>query len=755
MEKKSSFGKKLLLKILGTVFVVVSLSSIVIVNYSYKAAQEDAETFRKTFASKNAIEIKGELDNAISVAQVFASRIQAAAVNNAQINPEEMISLEKSILNENDTINSIWYSPKYGEKLTAKVENPQEGSAYNKLGIFHPFVAKSKNGISVAPGTPYDEKIGWIKGAKEAGKTFITKPYFWKINGVDQLVVTVSVPMYKDGEFIGAAGIDFLLKGLANLASRIKLYKNGYGIIVDSNGIIVGHPKKEFQNKKMLDIVKNDKDYANMLEKSKKGESYFFFKDSLITGQSSIYYSQPFSLKDTGTNWTFVISAPKEEYLANANFIRNVSIISSIISLIVIAIIILLSVKQLNIYLKKISSGLESFFEFLNTKKSATKEIDINTTCEFGRMAHSINENVKNIKTATQQDMALIEDVKGIANTITEGKFDSRVTKVTSTDSLNELKEILNHMLEQLEHQVGKDINNIIHTLESYSNRDFTMKLGADSGKIGKEIIHMNEMITKMLQDSQEDGVSLKESADNLSNSVRTISSNATKQAASLEETAASIEEITSNIEQTNIKAQEMHSISNETKDSATTGKQLATDTATSMDDINNTVLNISEAITMIDQIAFQTNILSLNAAVEAATAGEAGKGFAVVAQEVRNLASRSAEVAKDIKSLVETATEKANNGKNISSNMIEGFTTLENRIIETSKLINDVAAAANEQNLGIQQIADAVNMLDKVTQENAAIAEETNDIAKKTKEISDNVVIGVSKNNFDGKNLA
>ncbi|RXJ79087.1 methyl-accepting chemotaxis protein [Arcobacter sp. F2176] len=755
MRKKSSFGKKLLIKILGTVFVVLTLASLAIVNFSYKAAQKDAEAFRETFASKNAIEIKSELDTAISVAQAFAARIESSAVNNTQIDKDEIISLQKSILNENKTINSIWYSPKYGEKLTPKIENPQAGTVYDKLGIFHPFTSKSKNGIVVASGAPYDESKGWIKGPKDAGKPFITAPYYWKIDGVEELFITVGIPMYKDGEFIGSAGIDFLLKGLSDLASRVKLYENGYGFIVDNNGIIIGHPKEEVQNKKLLDIVKNDKDYVEMLEKSKKGENYFFFKDSFITGQTSVYYSQPFNVKDTGTNWTFVISAPKEEYLANANFIRNISIISSLISLIIIAIIILLSIKQLNIYLKKISFGLESFFEFLNTKKSATKEIDINTTCEFGRMAHSINENVEKIKTSTQQDMALIDDVKGIASTITQGKFDSRVTKITSTDSLNELKDILNHMLEQLENQVGKDINKIIHTLESYSNRDFTIKLGANSGKIGKEIIHMNEMITKMLQDSQEDGVSLKQSADNLSNSVRTISSNATKQAASLEETAASIEEITSNIEQTNIKAQQMHSISNETKDSATKGKQLATDTATSMDDINNTVLNISEAITMIDQIAFQTNILSLNAAVEAATAGEAGKGFAVVAQEVRNLASRSAEVAKDIKNLVETATEKANNGKNISSNMIEGFTTLENRIIETSNLINDVAAAANEQNLGIQQIADAVNMLDKVTQENAAIAEETNDIAKKTKEISDNVVIGVNKNNFNGKNLA
>ncbi len=121
-----------------------------------------------------------------------------------------------------------------------------------------------------------------------------------------------------------------------------------------------------------------------------------------------------------------------------------------------------------------------------------------------------------------------------------------------------------------------------------------------------------------------------------------------------------------------------MLSVSNETKSSANEGKINANDTVKAMDEINDTVQNINEAISVIDQIAFQTNILSLNAAVEAATEGEAGKGFAVVAQEVRNLASRSAEAAKEIKDLVENATQRANNGKITSSKMIEGFTQLE-----------------------------------------------------------------------------
>jgi methyl-accepting chemotaxis protein len=308
-------------------------------------------------------------------------------------------------------------------------------------------------------------------------------------------------------------------------------------------------------------------------------------------------------------------------------------------------------------------------------------------------------------------------------------------------------------MLENVKKLVGTNINSLSEVLEHYSNKDFTKTIDkTTSGKIGNDILELNKMITELLQDNQEDGLILQQKSNELTSNVRVLNENANSQAASLEETAASIEEITSNIKQTSQKAQEMLRISSKTQESAHIGKELATKTVNSMEEINNTVMNINEAITVIDQIAFQTNILSLNAAVEAATAGEAGKGFAVVAQEVRNLAARSAEAAKEIKDLVESATIKANEGKEISSTMIEGFGELENNISETSNLIDDVTNAANEQSSGITQISDAVNQLDKFTQENASIAERTNSIAVETNDIAKDIVNNVNKNNFEGK---
>jgi methyl-accepting chemotaxis protein len=171
------------------------------------------------------------------------------------------------------------------------------------------------------------------------------------------------------------------------------------------------------------------------------------------------------------------------------------------------------------------------------------------------------------------------------------------------------------------------------------------------------------------------------------------------------------------------------------------------------MDEINTQVNLISDAISIIDQIAFQTNILSLNAAVEAATAGEAGKGFAVVAAEVRNLASRSAEAAREIKSIVENATKKANEGKNIANSMIDGYKQLNQNIMLTTNLISDIQNASKEQLSGIEQINDAVNSLDRQTQQNAAIASQTHDVAVITDDIAKLVVVNANEKEFLGKN--
>ncbi|MCT7525085.1 nitrate- and nitrite sensing domain-containing protein [Aliarcobacter cryaerophilus] len=400
-----------------------------------------------------------------------------------------------------------------------------------------------------------------------------------------------------------------------------------------------------------------------------------------------------------------------------------------------------------------VRAGIEEFFAFINFEKDDIKLIGVDSTDELGMMSKIINKNIANTKANIQRDRELIADTIRVANSINKGHLDQKIMVNSNNPTLNELKDIINEMLNTL----NSNISNILTILTSYSKLDFRPRLKDNDlegiiQELEKDINILRDVITQTLLDNKKVGITLKENANILSFNMQSISTAANSQAASLEETAASLEEITSNITNNTQTTTKMASYGEKVKESIKIGQDLANKTVNSMEDINKQALAINEAIGVIDNIAFQTNILSLNAAVEAATAGEAGKGFAVVAQEVRNLATRSAEAANEIKRIVQLATSKTKEGSEIANSMIEGYTSLNENISITLDLIQNVTTASKEQSVGMVQINDAVNNLDQITQRNAQSASEANEIAKQTLKISNEIIEQVNSKEFDGK---
>ena len=211
-----------------------------------------------------------------------------------------------------------------------------------------------------------------------------------------------------------------------------------------------------------------------------------------------------------------------------------------------------------------------------------------------------------------------------------------------------------------------------------------------------------------------------------VSSASQSLAEGATEQAAGLEETSSSLEEMSSMTKQNADNAQQANTLSVESKRAADNGMLSMTKMSTAINDIQKSSNETAKIIKVIDEIAFQTNLLALNAAVEAARAGEAGKGFAVVAEEVRNLAMRSAEAAKNTSAMIEASVKNSKNGVDIANEVGKVLEEIVQSVGKTTALVSEIAAASAEQAQGIDQINTAMAQMDKVTQQNAANAEES-----------------------------
>ncbi len=386
---------------------------------------------------------------------------------------------------------------------------------------------------------------------------------------------------------------------------------------------------------------------------------------------------------------------------------------------------------------EKIQVGLFSFFDFLSGKEKSVETIQCSGNDEFGNMIALINENIHSLEKKHLEQQQSIIDFESICYKSSKGFLFHRAPTSYSDDSLNKMSKSLNLMLDNTEKTFSELLAILINFAQGNYEAVHNNKSRGSFASVGQALKAIStsnsetfSLISKFSREFSQD-------ANMLSLSGEELSTSANEQASSLEETAAAIEELTSNVSANSAKAQEMTNVAKEAKVASERGNIVARESLDAMNEIVNATEAINQAVEIINNIAFQTNILSLNAAVEAATAGDAGKGFAVVAQEVRNLANRSADAAKEIQELARIARVKSQGGLETSKNMMEGFALISQKIAQTDEMVRDVANASREQMAGIGQINDAVSQLDQMTQQNAKtagnVAQIANEILGKT----------------------
>ncbi len=404
----------------------------------------------------------------------------------------------------------------------------------------------------------------------------------------------------------------------------------------------------------------------------------------------------------------------------------------------------------INKSIKKISSSLSSIIESVKWVSAEHEKGNIDMDLhahlfkgDFSRLAQSVNAMMAGLIEMNQKSMAVVK-------AFGEGDFNAPL------EQFNGKKVFINEIIEKVRSNL-KALNEDAQML-SKAARDGQVNVRADANRHQGDFRKIVEGVNQTLQTIVDPIIVVKMSADAINTAAKEISkgnadlSRRTEdQASSLEKTAASMEELASTVQQNAENAKQANQLAMAASGIAIKGGEVVGKVVNTMSIINESARKIEDIISVIDGIAFQTNILALNAAVEAARAGEQGRGFAVVAGEVRSLAQRSANAAKEIKDLISDSVNKTSEGTALVENAGKTMEEVVNSVKRVTDIIGEIAAASIEQSSGINQVNEAVTRMDDVTQQNTALVEEAAAAAESLMEQAEQLFETVNVFNLDG----
>ncbi|PYE37143.1 methyl-accepting chemotaxis protein [Rhizobium sp. PP-F2F-G38] len=355
---------------------------------------------------------------------------------------------------------------------------------------------------------------------------------------------------------------------------------------------------------------------------------------------------------------------------------------------------------------------------------------------EIGEMARALDvfrRNAIAMRDMKAQEAALQASSSDLQSSIASvvaaavaGDFTARIDRDYGSPDLNRFAASVNELVGSVDQAIAE----LRRVIEALSQADLTQSMnGRFQGAFGELQANVNATMVTLrstMESVRGAGSTISESSAELSGAANDLSKRTEQQAAALEETAAALDEITATVRTASMRANEAQDMVRETKASAERSGAIVRSAVDAMGRIEDSSSRIGQIIGVIDEIAFQTNLLALNAGVEAARAGEAGRGFAVVAQEVRELAQRSANAAKEIKTLISASASEVESGVTLVRSTGTALLEIEKLVNQVNGHVESIATASREQATALGEINTSVNHMDQMTQKNAAMVEET-----------------------------
>ncbi|KQW31905.1 chemotaxis protein [Rhizobium sp. Root274] len=647
-----------------------------------------------------------------------AARSMAGVIGRAQegkyLDRKSVVDVLKANLEQNAFAFGSWFGEEpnaFDGQSPNLAGNTETGSAKN--GAFNPYWTKSKDGGFTFSTFDSGYDAEWYSLAAKSRKGAITQPYAESTTGENTAMTSIAYPVMAGGKLIGVSGVDISLKAMADKLNKLHPFETGRVTLLSQTGKWIVAPTPDLKMKNYdgagADLVKSSLTSltGGIVKNLGEGDASF---DRVV---------YPFSLPDVNANWVILVDVPHAAISAPVQSQTYMMIIGGFIVLFAVMTALYLAVRS---FVRKPLSGLVDSVTVLSTGRYDDSVPNQDRQDEIGMVAKALD----GFRHRLAESRVLAAEADAQRNEAEGERRRNEQERTASSATQQHVVSALGNGLAELSRgnltfRIAEEFPGEYAALK----RDFNGAVAT----LEQAIASVNTSVVNISAGTSE-----------ISESAADLSKRTEQQAASLEETAAALNELT---EQVNSSADNAgvaaNTVSVAVQDAEKSGEVVRRAVA-SMHGIEQSSLEISRIIGVIDEIAFQTNLLALNAGVEAARAGEAGKGFAVVAQEVRELAQRSANAAKEIKALINASGAQVKDGVELVGQAGETLQKISDQVMQINALILQISASASEQASGLKEVNSAVNQMDQVTQQNAAMVEETTAASMALRSESDNL---------------